>query len=94
MTEVSVSVLLDKAREEVIKRSARILKSMTTGETVDKEELLELKKLKAEIKFIEKTQAEMNGGKPEKVVPHMPQNVIDSLKSIQTTVGEIVQSMT
>lgn len=87
----NVEELLNNARKEVLDRSAMMLKRMVEGDTIDKEELAELKKLKTEIKFIETTQDKIGGGKGKKELSG--KEVIARVNNITNTLGAIVRSM-
>lgn len=89
----NIEELLNKVRKEIIDRSALMLKRMMNGETVDKEERKELKDLKAELRDIERMQMDMNGGKKaSKISDHLTEDLIAKVKSLSTTVGDIVRS--
>ena len=89
---VSIDVLIDDVKEEVIRRSALMLSKRMNGEAIESDELKELTKIKSELKFITKMYEEMHGGKKEQKDDFSPE-MLQKIKNLQTTVGEIVRSM-
>lgn len=91
-TIVSVDVLINNVKEEVIRRSALMLNKRMNGEEIESDELKELNKIKTELKFITKLNDEMNGGKKEHK-DEFSSEMLQKIKNLQTTVGDIVKSM-
>ena len=89
---ISIDKLIEQVREEVIRRSALMLSKRMNGEAIEADELKELAKIKTELKFITKTYEEMNGGKIEKKDDFSPE-MLQKIKNLQSTVGEIMRSM-
>ena len=89
----TVEKLITEVRTEVLKRASEVLKRRMKGEDIDKEEIKELNKIKTELKFIEKTYQELNGGSKKVAQGEFSPSMLEKIKSLETTIGSIMQSM-
>ena len=89
---VSIGDLITQVKEEVLRRSALMLSKRLAGEVIEAVELKELNKIKTELKFITKMYEEMHGGKKEQK-DEFSLEMLQKIKNLQTTVGDIVRSM-
>lgn len=91
----SIITVIEKVRDEVLKRQEAYLTKKINGEPIEDDEMKELNSLKKELKFIEKTYAEATGIKGGKIEPSnkLSSDRLQQLKSIEKTIGDIVRTM-
>lgn len=90
--EIDVPKLIEDLSKTALKLSLTYARDLANG-LADKDQLKQVNEIKKHLNFAKKLHKEMNpnsNGEKENIYP---QEVVDKVKKIEKTVGEIVRSM-
>lgn len=92
MAKKSAEQVIREARKLVLDLSELYLERLTNREEVTKDEKKHLKELKTELKFVEDIHAKLHG-KVGKDLMKGQEDILASLKNIESSIGGIVKSI-
>lgn len=88
----STQQVIRETRQLVLDFATRYLERLSNGETIEKEEKKHLKEMKSELKFVEGLQEKLNG-KSGSELKKGQEDILKSLKNVQSSIGDIVKSI-